>query len=877
MWKRGAFAWEYKRKNRNLLEAYTQLLLYREDLENPPLLIVCDLHRFEIHTNFTGTPKRVYAFTLADLRKPETLDLLRDAFTNPNTLNPKFYRERVTQEASKQIGALSLKLQARGHDPETVAHFLMQLVFALFAEDVRLLPEKLMTRLLERTATQPERAQKLLSDLFRAMAQGGDLGVDEVPYFNGGLFDDRGALPLEQAELKILLDAAKLDWAEVEPVIFGTLFERSLDPSKRSQLGAHYTSREDILRIVQPVVIEPLRAQWAEVRGEVESYLEHNPLPDERTLDRKRLAAFNTLKRKREEQTLKPIAGFLESLRHVKVLDPACGSGNFLYVAFQQLKELERDVLTFAGSIGLPLAPFVSPRQFYGLEVNVFAHELASIVVWIGYLQWNYLNRLSDTQRPILERLDNIKLQDALLDGNKETVWPDADFIVGNPPFLGDKKMRRELGDDYVEALRKRFKDRVPGQADLVCYWFEKARAQIASGRAQRAGLIATNRIRGHANRRVLDRIKETGDIFMAWANEPWVLEGAAVWVSIVGFDDGAQTTKSLNAKPVLSVNSDLTSEIDLSKARKLKDNTGIAFTGMTPVGPFDIVQETARAWLGLRNPDSVDNSDVLKVFYQGKDLTERPTHRWIVDFNQMTKEEASRYVVPFEYVRETVKPHRDENRRDSRRDQWWLLGEPMPAVRTTLESLERYLATSRVSKHRFFVWLDKQVLPGNKLALVARSDDFAFGILNSKLHSFWALSNGSSHVDRPVYTPTTSFETFPFPHPTDAQHAEIEKWAKYLDTVRSQLLQADASRTMTKLYNDLTTLRKTRDSTHPVYSLLIAHDKLDAAVAAAYGWEWPLPDEAILERLLALNLKRAAQQGAAPTVAPEVAVSATK
>lgn len=357
VWKRGHFAWEYKRKNRNLLEAYTQLLLYREDLENPPLLIVCDLHRFEIHTNFTGTPKRIYAFTLSDLNKPETLELLRAAL--PDALNPKRYRERVTQEASKQIGALSLRLQARGHEPQTVAHFMMQLVFALFAEDVRLLPDKLVTRILEKTYTQPQRAQKFLSELFGAMARGGDIGLDDVPYFNGGLFDNRGALPLEQTELKILLDAAKLDWAEVEPVIFGTLFERSLDPEKRSQLGAHYTSREDILRIVQPVVIDPLRAEWGAVRRDVETYLEQNPLPDERTLDRKRLAAFNALKRKREERTLRPISGFLERLRHVKVLDPACGSGNFLYVAFQQLKELERDVLTFAGSIGLPLAPFV--------------------------------------------------------------------------------------------------------------------------------------------------------------------------------------------------------------------------------------------------------------------------------------------------------------------------------------------------------------------------------------------------------------------------------------------------------------------------------------------------------------------------------------
>ena len=867
VWKRGHFAWEYKRKNRDLQAAYTQLLLYREDLENPPLLIVCDLHRFEIHTNFTGTPKRVYAFKLADLRKPETLDLLRAAFVDPNALNPKLYRERVTQEASKQIGALSLKLQARGHEPQTVAHFMMQLVFALFAEDVRLLPDKLVTRILEKTYTQPERAQKFLSDLFGAMAQGGDIGLDEVPYFNGGLFDNRGALPLEQAELKILLDAAKLDWAEVEPVIFGTLFERSLDPSKRSQLGAHYTSREDILRIVQPVVIDPLRAEWGAVRREVETYLEENPLPDERTLDRKRLAAFNILKRKRDERTLRPISGFLERLRHVKVLDPACGSGNFLYVAFQQLKELERDVLTFAGSIGLPLAPFVSPRQFYGLEVNVFAHELASIVVWIGYLQWNFLNHTSDTQRPILERLDNIKLQDALLDSDRETVWPEADFIVGNPPFLGDKKMRSELSDDYVEALRKQFKNRVPGQADFVCYWFEKARAQIADGKTVRAGLISTNSIRGGANRKVLERIKETGDLFMAWEDEPWILDGAAVRVSIVGFDDGSEISKTLDGQTVAVINPDLTSATDLSQAKALKENQGVAFIGVQKGGAFDIPGDLARSWLELPNPGGVSNRDVLKPYLNGMDITRKPSDTWIIDFNQMSEAEASEYLVPLSYISQEVKPARLANRDKASSNYWWLHQRARPDMRRALEGLNRYIATPRVSKHRLFVWMTPDVLTDSAAVAIARDDDFTFGVLHSKLHEVWSLSMGTwlGKGNDPRYTPTTCLETFPFPRPSESQHADIEKWAKYLDTVRSQLLAADEKRTMTKLYNDLTELRETRDSKSPVYALLIAHDKLDVAVAAAYGWEWPLSDETILERLLALNLERSAEESTQP------------
>ena len=868
VWKRGCFAWEYKRKNRDLQAAYTQLLLYREDLENPPLLIVCDLHRFEIHTNFTGTPKRVYAFTLAELSNPETLELLRAAFSEPDALNPKRYRERVTQEASEQIGALSLRLQARGHAPQTVAHFMVQLVFALFAEDVRLLPDKLVTRILEKTYTQPERAQKFLSDLFTAMAHGGDLGLDEVPHFNGGLFDNRGALPLEQAELKILLEAAKLDWAEVEPVIFGTLFERSLDPEKRSQLGAHYTSREDILRIVQPVVIDPLRAEWSAVRREVETYLEENPLPDERTLDRKRLAAFNAVKRRRDERTLRPISGFLERLREVKVLDPACGSGNFLYVAFQQLKELERDVLTFAGSIGLPLAPFVSPRQFYGMEVNVFAFELASIVVWIGFLQWNFLNHASNVQRPILERLGTIKLQDALLDGEQETVWPEAEFIIGNPPFLGDKKMRSELGDSYVETLRKQFKNRVPGQADFVCYWFEKARAQIEQGRAKRAGLISTNSIRGGANRKVLERIKETGDIFMAWDDEPWILNGAAVRVSIVGFDDGSETRKTLDGQTVAVINPDLTSATDLSQAKVLKENQGVAFIGVQKGGAFDIPGDLARSWLELPNPGGASNRDVLKPYLNGMDITRKPSDTWIVDFNQISEAEASEYLVPFDHVETNVKPSRVGLKRLNHAKYWWVHQEARPGMRRALSKLTRYIATPRVSKHRLFVWMTSDVLTDSAAVAIARDDDFTFGVLHSKLHEVWALTMGTSLEDRPRYTPTTCFETFPFPHPAVKERADIEKWANYLDAVRAQLLAADEKRTMTKLYNDLTVLRGTRDSNSPVYALLIAHDKLDAAVVAAYGWDWPLSDEVILERLLALNLERSARENAQPVTA---------
>ena len=846
VWKRGFFAWEYKGKRANLQDAYVQLLLYRDDLENPPLLVVCDLQRFEVHTNFTGTPKQVYSFELHDLKNPETRALLKRVFTDPDTLNPKYRREAVTREASEQVGRIALALRGRGHDPQAVAHFMMQSVFAFFAEDIGLLPNKLMTHILERARDDPDRAQRYMSELFQAMATGGEVNWEDVPHFNGGLFEGRAALRLEPDELATLLEAAKLDWVEVEPVIFGTLFERSLDPEKRSQLGAHYTSREDILRIVEPVITDPLKAEWEAVRGAVDSYLQKDRVKE--------------TKGQRNKQVNQPIADFLDKLHRLKVLDPACGSGNFLYVAMQQLKELEKEVVSFAQSVGAPGFQLIGPRQFYGLELNVFAHELASIVVWIGFLQWNHLNGLSNMQTPILDKLDTIRLQDALLDGEGEAAWPEAEYIVGNPPFLGDKKMRRELSDEYVEQLRKVFKDRIPGQADFVCYWFEKARALIARGVTKRAGLIATNSIRGGANRKVLESIKETGDLFMAWSDEPWILEGANVRVSIVGFDGGSQKVKALNGETVATINPDLTSSIDLSMADFLSENSSVAFIGIQKGGAFDVSGDLARSWLDLPNPSGKSNREVLRPYLNGMDITRTPSDTWLIDFNQMSQEEAAEYIVPFAHVVENVKPSRIKSRDKASKQFWWLHQRTRPEMRQGIDELSHYICTPRVAKHRIWVHIPSETLADSRIVVIAKEGNFFFGILQSKIHEVWSLATCSWHGvgNDPTYNAKSCFETFPFPHPASAQKAEIEKWAKYLDDVRNQLLAADDKLTMTKLYNALTDLRETRDSAAAAYALLIAHEKLDAAVAAAYGWAWPLEDEEILERVLGLNLERA-------------------
>ncbi len=576
VWMRRHFAWEYKGKHKDLKAAYRQIQQYREDLENPPLLVVCDLNRFEVHTNFTNTVKTVYAFDLDDLARNEPtptcprppLEVLRAAFTRPDLLRPNRTTASVTEDAARAFAALAESLRRRGEDPEATAHFLMRLLFCLFAEDIGLLPERLFTTLVARTRTRPADFTARLGLLFATMATGGSFGADDIAHFNGGLFADAATLPLTGDDLATLERAAALDWASIEPAIFGTLFERSLDPAKRAQLGAHYTSRDDILLIVEPVLMAPLRQRWTVVQEEAQAIIV------------RRDAASGGARTRHQQALERLLLAFTDELAAVRVLDPACGSGNFLYVALKRLLDLWKEVSLFAAASRVAgLLPYtVGPQQLYGIEVNVYAHELASIVVWIGYIQWLHDNGFGLPEDPILKPLHNIRRMDAVLAHDVaghpvEPVWPEADVIIGNPPFLGGNRVRQQLGDAYVDNLFKVYQGRVPAFADLVCYWFERARALVAEGGIQRAGLLATNSIRGGANRRVLERIKETGDIFWAESDRAWVLDGANVRVSMVGFDAGAGMGRQLNDRPVVSINPDLTATAALTTAHGLKEN----------------------------------------------------------------------------------------------------------------------------------------------------------------------------------------------------------------------------------------------------------------------------------------------------------------
>lgn len=883
VWWRGKFGWEYKRRGRyrDLTDAYRQLLQYREALENPPLLIVSDIDRTEIHTNFTGTAKQVHAVALHDLDQPESLALLRRAFTDPESFRPTVTARKVTEAVAEQVARLARSLTDRGHDPHAAAHFLMKCMFCLFAEDVGLLPNHLFTRLLQQWHDAPAELTPVLTDLFRKMASGGAFGFERIPYFNGGLFDDAPALPLEYDEVGLLRIAAGQDWGSVEPAIFGTLFERSLDPSKRAQIGAHYTSREDILLIVEPVVMAPLRRRWEQVRADVESQL-----------DERRAAKRKTEATKADKKIAAHLVGFLQDLSELRILDPACGSGNFLYVAIQQLLALEKQVVTYAArpEIGLGLLPTVRPTQLHGIEINPYAAELAQVVIWIGYLQWMRDNGFNTPRDPILEPLQTIENRDAILDLSDPdhpapARWPEADFIIGNPPFLGSKVFRQNgLPDAYVQAMYDAFD--LPKTSDLCCYWFELARRAIDRGQPQgadwlraegvRAGLLATQAIRGGFNREVLDRIQKSGGIFCAWSDKDWVLDGAAVHVSIVGFATAPTDAPKLDGQPVNVINANLTADVDTVQACPLAENAGIAYMGDTKGGAFDIPWQDAKRLLESPNPHGRSNAAVVRPWANGGDISRRLRAMWIIDFGCDTPEvDAAAYEAPFEHVRKEVKPARDGNRRAAYAQRWWIHVESRPAMRETLAPLFRFIATPNLTKFRLFTFLGTETLPDHQLIAFARSDDYFFGVLHSSVHELWARRMGTQlrEVESGFrYTPTTCFETFPLPWPPgrepagDPLHEAIAAAARELDALRERWLnppewveplerevdarddfadvpaearalirrsavQAAAAedprlrkRTLTNLYNE-----------RPTW-LRLAHRRLDEAVLAAYA-----------------------------------------
>jgi hypothetical protein len=488
--------------------------------------------------------------------------------------------------------------------------------------------------------------------------------------------------------------------------------------------------------------------------------------------------------------------------------------------------------------------PEIGPEAVLGIEINAYAAELARVTIWIGEIQWMIRHGLGYRRNPILKPLDHIQNRDALLDLTDpskplEAEWPGAEFIVGNPPFLGNRLLRRGLGNEYSEALWSVFDDRLPHSSDFVCYWHEKARGQIANGATSRAGLLATQGIRGQASRRVLERINDSGAIFFARSDDPWIRSGAAVHISYVGQDDGAELNRELDGAPVSHVNSDLTSGLDTTLATRLRENVGIAFMGTMSIGPFEIPSEVAERWLGLPNPHGKSNADVLRRWVNGEDLIGRPRNLWIIDFGDLSEFEAALYEAPFECPARVVRPFRATSSMASA--PWWKHWRRRPALLGAIQDLSRYAATPLTSKHRIFVWLPTSTLASHAVAIISREDDFTFGLLQSRVHETWARATGTQlrEVESGFrYTPTTTFETFPFPDPRDEQRERVGEAARRLVELRERWLQPPGldpaeleKRTLTNLYNQ-----------RPTW-LVNAHIELDAAVIDAYGWPGAITD----------------------------------
>jgi hypothetical protein len=923
VWKRGFFAWEYKGKKKNLDAAYQQLLRYRESLLNPPLLVVCDFDRYVVRTNFNGTVQETHEFTNANIDDPRILSLLRAAFNDPEFLKPQRTTAEVTEKLAQRIGEVARSLQKRESvelvDAKSrkefavaqrknlrIARFLNRIVFCFFAEDTGLLPKNIVTDIFKRGVDDPEHFAEVLEDLFRRMAKGGTFGPHKIKHFNGHLFEEASVFELTEDEIGKLAQAGEADWQFIQPSIMGNLFERGLDPDQRAQLGAHYTSEEDIKTLVEPVLMAPLRREWSKLKRELAPAFARG---EGTAAERKKLSTFH------------------DKLATITVLDPACGSGNFLYVALQLLLDLEKEVITFATQLGFRIEPRVNVQQLKAIELNAYAFELAQVAVQIGYLKWRRDNGFFNEREPVLQELENFQNEDALLvphfrskaktlkeaqagehasdDALKfysERKWPSSDVIVSNPPFLGSQFMRREMGDEYVTELRRVYGDRLPGQSDLCCYWFEKSRDLIEQHHCKRAGLLATQGIRGGANREVLKRIKEAGEIFFAISDREWILAGANVHVSMIGFDDGSEKSRTLDGKSVVEINPNLSAtSVDVTTAHRLAANLGIAFQGPVKVGTFELSPEIAVKMLQAPNPHGRPNSDVLLRWVNARDLTSRDREFWIINFGRRTEEEASLYEGPFWHVELTIKPDRLTNRDKQRRTNWWRLGRSGEDWATASAGLVRTIFTPRVGKHRPFAFVAGTILPDSAVVGFACNDDFSLGVLHSRFHEVWARSQGTQLRERESgfrYTPTTCFETFAFPEPNEQQKIDIAAAAKELNDLRENWLNPPewttmcvlefpgaidgpwsrfvvdpdvrgigtvryprvepldkhcanklAKRTLTNLYNE-----------RPAW-LTNAHAKLNAAVAASYNLDVDLSDEEILEKLLALNQVRSASE----------------
>ncbi len=684
----------------------------------------------------------------------------------------------------------------------------------MFAEDRGMLPRDLFVSCVQECLNEAN-SYDVLGGLFREMNQPGKTPAGRfqgVDYFNGGLFSVIDPIELDKEELKILETCALQDWSKVRPAIFGNIFESAIDKQQRHASGIHYTSEIDIMKIVSPTINRYWRAK---------------------------IEAANTLKELNQLQL---------ELQSYRVLDPACGSGNFLYLAYQQLKVIEQELLEKISdrrrsNTEQMQISFVTPQQFFGMDTNPFAVELARVTLTIARKIAIDNLGLNEPALP-LDSLDkNILCRDALFEP-----WPRANAIIGNPPFLGGKHTRIALGDEYMDKVFAKFNE-VKDSVDFCCYWFRIAHDNL--GENDRAGLVGTNSISQNKSRSAsLEYICENGGyIYDAISTQPWSGE-AKVHVSIVNWSRQKPENYYLDKKEVARINSSLTDTVDVTSAVKLKANQNICFQGVIPVGKgFIVTEEEVNKWIELEPK----NRDVLKLLADATSLAKKPhgkPDRWIIDFNDMSLEDASSYPLLLERIKTTVKPERDNNRRKVTRVNWWKFGEKRPAMREAIAPLSYYFTVPRVSKWFIFLPAETNWLPADSTNIVAADDFYILGVLTSKIHRLWVKAQSSTLKGDTRYTHNTCFHTFPFPQtPTPETVAQIRTAAEKLHQYRSEQMEAKQWG-VTKLYNQF--------FDEPASELYRLHSRLDELVMKAYGFA---PQDDILEKLLELNRELARRE----------------
>ncbi|WP_265571059.1 class I SAM-dependent DNA methyltransferase [Sphingomicrobium nitratireducens] len=891
----------------------------------PPILMVADIgYCLEVYADFSGSGKAYaqfpdrarYRIMLEDLRHKEVRDRLRDIWTEPMALDPTAKAARVTRDIADLLATVARRIEKRGSNAEKTSGFLMRLLFTMFAEDSGLIPEGSFTDLLKGQRDHPEHLADQLSALWQAMDKGGFAPALGVPVrtFNGYLFKDTSAIPLDAEELEVLISAAEHKWQHVEPAIFGTLLERALNPKERAKLGAHYTPRAYVERLIGPTIMEPLRGEWDAVRASAAALIEEG----------------------KTAQARKDVEAFHARLAQTKVLDPACGTGNFLYVAMARMKELEGEVLDLLVELGDQqyvaeiTGHTITPENFLGIEINPRAAAIAQLVLWIGYLQWHFRvnGRRTAPPEPILKDIRTIENRDALLDydakqlkrdddgkpvtrwdgetmklhpvtGKKvpdETArveaycydnprpasWPKADFIVGNPPFIGSKRIRDQLGDGYFEAVRQAF-PKLPGDIDLVIYWWAIGAAKVSEGEVRRSGLITTNTLRQSTGQKVIAKAlngRKSASLVFAVGDHPWrdVETDAAVRVSMTVVAKGRvpgsvyQVDSGSDASLIDHrygwVHEDLTIGVSTTDAVKLRANQDLSFMGVKLAGAgFRITGEEREKLI-----EAGASVDAMPILLAGSDITGRPQGRYVIDVFGHSEEQL-REVEPalYQHLFNTVRPGRATLKRKSYRDLWWIFAEPRPAMRSAIAGLGRVIVTSEVSKHPTFAFAptaDTQF--DGSLIVIASDQPWVLGVLSSRFHSIWKHTAGGALEDRPRYQVGTCFDPFPFPDCSQELALSLAAEAEALDGLRRQVLSDHEDLTLTKLYNALDLLRSGREHSasdtdihdRGLVSLVKQHhDAIDALVAEAYKWPVDLSDEDILSRLVALNKERAAEE----------------